>query len=201
MHPDNSVTQWIERLKAGDDEAARALWERYFAQLVRLCERRLQDSPRRAADGEDVALSAFASFCRAARDGAFESLVHREDLWQLLAVIARRKAVDQLKHEGRQKRGAFRVRGESALAVPAAGGTEGGLDQVPGKELSPTVAALVSEAYEQLLGSLGDETLQTIARWKLEGCENREIADRVGLSLRSVERKLKVIRELWQERR
>jgi len=31
---------------------------------------------------------------------------------------------------------------------------------VPGKELSPTVAALVSEAYEQLLGSLGDDTLQ-----------------------------------------
>ena len=60
---EGSVTRWIGHLKQGSDDAARRLWERYFGQLVRLAHARLRDRPRAAADEEDVALSAFDSFC------------------------------------------------------------------------------------------------------------------------------------------
>ena len=65
MSPDDpgSVTRWINDLKGGELDAAQPLWERYFADLVRLGRGRLRASPRTAADEEDVALSAFDSFC------------------------------------------------------------------------------------------------------------------------------------------
>ena len=62
MSTDGSVTGWIDRLKAGDHAAAQPLWERYFARLVGLARQRLEGQPRRAADEEDVALSAFTRF-------------------------------------------------------------------------------------------------------------------------------------------
>src|SRR5262245_56689393 len=55
MRPEASVTQWIDRLKAGDPDAAQRLWERYFRRLVGLARRKLRAAPRRAADEEDVA--------------------------------------------------------------------------------------------------------------------------------------------------
>ena len=64
-----SVTHWIELLKAGDPAAAQKLWESYFHRLVGLARKKLQGIPRRAADEEDVALSAFDSLCRAAAKG------------------------------------------------------------------------------------------------------------------------------------
>lgn len=70
-----------------------------------MASRRRGDTPRHAANEEDVALSAFASFCRAAEQGRFPSLSDRDDLWKLLVVLTARKAVDLKRHEGRAKRG------------------------------------------------------------------------------------------------
>jgi hypothetical protein len=77
---EQSVSDWIGQLKAGDERAAQRLWEDYFQRLVRLARARLQGVPRRAADEEDVALSAFDSFCRGAEAGRFPRLNDRDDL-------------------------------------------------------------------------------------------------------------------------
>jgi hypothetical protein len=63
MTPLPSVTTWLALLKAGDEAAADALWRRYFAQLVEVARQHLARHARHAADGEDVALAAFAGFC------------------------------------------------------------------------------------------------------------------------------------------
>src|SRR6516225_3701992 len=100
-----SVTGLLERLKSGDHEAARLLWQRYFPRLVALARKKLQAAPRRVADEEDVALSAFDSFCRRAEQGHFPDLKDRDGLWALLVVLTARKAADQLRHQQRDKRG------------------------------------------------------------------------------------------------
>jgi hypothetical protein len=97
-----SVTHWIGQLQAGEQAAFQKLWERYFRRLVGLARKRLQGAPRCAADEEDVALSAFDSFFRRAREGYFPKLLDRDDLWQLLVLIAGRKASNLAKHERRQ---------------------------------------------------------------------------------------------------
>jgi DNA-directed RNA polymerase specialized sigma24 family protein len=183
-----SVTHWLGPLKAGDEEAARRLWGRYFAGLVRLAHARLRDTPRGAADEEDVALSAFHSLCNGAAAGRFPRLEDRDDLWRLLATLTARKAVDQIRRDGRQKRGGGRVAGEADAQA---------LARVAGDEPTPEFAALMAEEYLYLLGRLDDEALRRIAAWKLEGYTNDEIAARLGCGLRTVERKLAVIRASW----
>ena len=48
-----------------------------------------------------------------------------------------------------------------------------------------------------MLAALDDETLRRVALWKMEGYTNEEIADKLGVTCRSVERKLQRIRGKW----
>src|SRR5580700_9424491 len=101
---DGSVSRWLAPLQEGDPAAAQQLWERYFQRLVELARKRLRDGPRREA-AEDVALSAFDSFCRSAAKGRFPQLSDRDGLWRLLVVITARKAARHIRDTRRQKRG------------------------------------------------------------------------------------------------
>src|SRR5262245_8965717 len=117
-----SVTYWVGRLKAGEPAAAQPLWEGYYRRLVGLARAKLRGAPRRAADEEDVALSAFDSFCRGAAAGRFPRLGDRDDLWRLLLTVTARKAIDLRQHEARQKRGGGRVRPVTDLEASGGGG-------------------------------------------------------------------------------
>jgi RNA polymerase sigma factor (sigma-70 family) len=194
-----SVTQWIDRLKAGDRQAAQRLWERYFEQLVRQTRRWLRHAPRQAADEEDVALSAFDSVCRRAEQGRFPRLFDRKDLWQLLAVIAYRKTCNQIKHEIRRQPPGRRVYPFSELAA-CADGAEGELfAEMISREPGPEMAAQTAEECRRLLDGLGDETLRRVALWKLEGYTTEEIAPLLGRKRATVERKLHKIRLRWEK--
>jgi DNA-directed RNA polymerase specialized sigma24 family protein len=186
----DSVTTWISLFKAGNTEAAAQLWARYFARMVELARDRLRGLPRRASDEEDVALSAFHSFWQAVAEGRYARLDSRDDLWQLLVMHTARKVVDQRRLQQRRKRGGRTPRLEGEAADLA-------LQQVIGHEPDPQLAALVVEEYEVLTRSL-DEDLRSVAVRKLEGYTNEEIAAQLEVSLRTVERKLSVIRGLWQ---
>jgi DNA-directed RNA polymerase specialized sigma24 family protein len=56
----------------------------------------------------------------------------------------------------------------------------------------------MAESCRRLLDLLGDEQLQRIAVWRLEGHTNQEIADRLGCVVETVERRLRLIRSIWQ---
>jgi DNA-directed RNA polymerase specialized sigma24 family protein len=199
---EGSVTRWIHQLQAGNQAAAQELWNRYFHRLVSLARSKLQGVPRRAADEEDVALSAFDSFCRGAEEGRFPRLDDRDNLWRLLVVITERKACNLMHHERRQKRGGGLVRGNSGLAEqlddPEA---EAGIEQVASPEPTPEMAAQVADECRRLLELLGDATLRSLAVWKMEGYTNAEIAAKLGCVTVTVERKLQVIRSLWAKER
>jgi len=195
MTSTGSVTHWIGRLKAGDPSAAQKLWEAYFQRLVRLARGRLRAAPRRAADEEDVALSAFDSFCRGVEIGRFPRLSDRDDLWQLLVLLTARKASNLVRNERRQRRGGGRVQNASALGDATDGSAFANLI---GREPDPGFAAQVAEQCRHLLARLGDATLQGIAVWKMEGHTNEEIAARIGRCVGTVERKLQLIRRTWE---
>jgi DNA-directed RNA polymerase specialized sigma24 family protein len=195
-----SVTTWIAELRNGHPEAAQPLWERYFRRLVGLARAKLQGTSRRAADEEDVALSAFDSFCRGAEQGRFPDLRDRHNLWPLLVKITARKAIDLVQHNRAQKRGGGRVQGESALLGPQDAGTgAAGIEQVLGREPTPQFAAEVADEYQRLLERLGEDKLREIAVLKLEGHTDQEVAAKLNCSVRTVERKLERIRRLWEK--
>src|SRR5208282_1518970 len=151
-----SVTHWIGQLRAGDQVAAQHLWEGYFRRLVGLARGKLQTLPCRAADEEDVALSAFASFCRGVECGRFPQLADRDDLWRLLVTITARKAIHMARDAHSQKRGGGAVHDEAALGgADGSAAEEAALDQMLGRDPTPEFAAQVAEEFQRLLESLG----------------------------------------------
>jgi DNA-directed RNA polymerase specialized sigma24 family protein len=196
MVPDDSVTQWIAQLRTGDDAAAGKLWERYFRRLAGLARKRLLDVPRLPADGEDVALSAFYSLCAGLEQGRFPDLADRDSLWRLLVTITARKARQVVRDECRQKRGGGQCGGGQVGDNPD---EANGLEHLLSREPTPEFAAEVAEQCRFLLSKLADEELRAIALWKMEGIDSEQIAARLGKALRTVERRLQLIRTLWSK--
>jgi DNA-directed RNA polymerase specialized sigma24 family protein len=194
---EGSVTGWFGYLKAGDDIAAERLWERYFQKLVRLARAHLRAKFRGAVDEEDIALSAFNSFCRGAEQGRFPRLDDRGNLWRLLVTITARKVVELVERECRQKRGGGRVRNQADLAGPESEAGVASLDQAVGREPTPEFAAMMADECHHLLAVLGNETLRQIALLRMEGYSDSEIASRLECGLRTVGRKLRLIRDIW----
>jgi DNA-directed RNA polymerase specialized sigma24 family protein len=195
---DDSVTLWLDGIKAGDPLDIQRLWNRYFQRLVRLAGAKLPGHCRRAFDEEDVALSAFQSFCERAGRGQFPQLDDRDDLWRVLATITVRKALDTMRHQTRQKRGGGRVLGESALLAREAGDCEG-LNEVLSREPTPEDAARFTEDYQHFLAKLADPVLRSVALRRLEGQTAQEIATASKVSTKTIERKLKLIRSIWSQ--
>jgi DNA-directed RNA polymerase specialized sigma24 family protein len=67
-----------------------------------------------------------------------------------------------------------------------------------GSEPTPEFAAMVAEEVRLLLCALDDDTLRRIATLKMEGFSNEEIAGDQRVALRTVERKLHLIRQIWE---
>jgi DNA-directed RNA polymerase specialized sigma24 family protein len=184
MSPDGEITHWLRRLKDGDPSAAQQLWQRYFARLVGLARQRLRGTVRRVADEEDVALSAFDSFCRRAGEGCFPRLDDRDDLWHVLVMITVRKAADLANHERRLKRGGGAVAAASELGDGAA------FTELISRDPDPALAAEVAENCRLMLDALGDGVMRAVAVAKMEGETNEAIAEKLGLSVASIGRKL-----------
>jgi DNA-directed RNA polymerase specialized sigma24 family protein len=175
-------------LTAGDGEVAQNLWERYFRRMVELARSKLRASVKAAADEEDVALSAFHSFCRAAAEKRFPRLANRDDLWQLLVVLTARKAIDQRKYNTRKKRAHSATRPLDDAV----------LETVIGSDPDPAFAALVADEFRVLMDRLDDAQLRQIALRKMEGYTNEEVADELKCTVRTVGRRLALIRDLWE---
>lgn len=119
-------------------------------------------------------------------------------------LLTERKAWRLLKHEGRQKRGAglkpLPLDGERIVrsSPPRRKGVAGEGAVILDKEPTPQIAAQLAEECQRLLNLLNKEDLREVAVWKMEGYTNEEIAAKRSCALRTVERKLKTIRALWQ---
>jgi RNA polymerase sigma factor (sigma-70 family) len=189
MSPGEDLTRWIKLLKAGEREAVQQLWQRYYQRLVALARQKLGRLPRRAADEEDVALSAFDSFIRRAEQGRFPRLEDRQDLWQLLVVLTRRKIVDHRDYEESARRDWRRIQHDAADGSLVRG--------LIGREPDPVLAAQVGEECRRLLAALPDEELRQIVLRKMEGYTNEEIAELLGIARATVGRRLTLIRKTW----
>ena len=196
MSSDGSVSTDLRELKKGDRAAADPLWQRFFPWLVRLARHMLRSTPSAAADEEDVALGAFARFCERAEQGRLPEVRHRNEIRRVLVTLTVRMATDEVRRRRRQKRGGAALAAEDTMPG-AVLSSEALAKEVASRELPPDFVVQMTEECERLLSGLDDADLKAIAVWKSEGYTNEEIAGRLGVVLRTVERKLRVIRERW----
>jgi DNA-directed RNA polymerase specialized sigma24 family protein len=187
----------LEKIKNGSNaEAEEKLWSNYFSRLKLLISRQLNSKTRRVRDEEDIALSVLNSFFRGAADGLFAKMDDQQDIWQVLCMLTKRKTIDYLRMLHAQRRGGNQVRGESVFLQPDLATPEG-FDGISGSHIEPELAAIFTDECDRLFAALGDDELTRVAKMRLEGNSNDDIAQQLGRSVRSVERKLKSIRAIW----
>ena len=99
------ITEWVRALREENSSAATELWHSFRDRLESVAKNALVRLPHAITfDEEDVALSAFYTFCSHVREGKFTSLANREELWWLLIAITKRKAGEKSRHEGASRR-------------------------------------------------------------------------------------------------
>ncbi len=128
------------------------------------------------------------SFFVKAKQEGFPRLRDRMELWQLLARITVRKTLHQRRGIRTHKRGGRHANSDRATD----------LNNLAAQEPTPAMLAAINDECQRLMGTLTEE-LRWVARLKLEGYTNREIATALGRVERTVERKLDRIRQTWIE--
>ena len=193
-----SITRMIEEIRGGGSSAVPGVWNRYFSKLAEIAQNGISSSPGRSVDGEDLASAVLETVCRKVGNGQFPQLRDRDDLWLLLLAITRCKVISQIRRDLCTKRGGGRVLLETD--VQAFQNNYFDLDDIAGNEPTPEAVVSLRDSCNHLITeSLRDETTKAIAILKLEGLSNAEVAARLDIVERTVERKMKVIRWLWEK--
>ena len=172
-------------------EVAKALWDRYSQRLLTLAARNLDLRVRARVDEEDVVQSMYKSFCLRAQNKDFD-LDDADDVWALLATMTIRKAKKAAAKQRAKKRS---VTTEVDFNNP----DQTRQPDFASDEPTPEEIAVAEDEITSRLAELPDE-LKKIVRWKLEGYTNSEIAaaDKLDCSVRTIERKLHLLRRLWK---
>lgn len=181
-----SVSRALDDLKAGEnvDIAARKLWDHAFNKLIHMARNMLRNTPRGAADEEDIALSALKTLCDGVAHGQFPDLDSRDDLWRVLYTITLRKVLAQKAHEKAKRRDAGRI-------------VDADIEAIEDHEPTPEFAAMLVDELIFRLNVLRDDSLRLVAKLILEGWSNHEIAERFDCHVRTIERKRDLIRRSW----
>jgi RNA polymerase sigma factor (sigma-70 family) len=159
---------FVRRIRAGDDQAAEELVNRFESLIRREVRLRISGSQvNRAFDSLDVTQSVLANFFARAATGQFE-LEHPDQLARLLVTMARNKLVSRVRSERRQIRDIRRVTVE-----PDA------LDRVADKQPSPSEIVARRELLDRLRTLLSDEERQ-IVDLRNQGLGWEEVATKLG---------------------
>lgn len=165
---DPEFADFVRRIRAGDDQAAAELVNRFESLIRREVRLRISGSQvNRAFDSLDVSQSVLANFFARAATGQFE-LEHPDQLARLLVTMARNKLVSRVRSERRQIRDIRRVTGDRDA-----------LDRVADEQQSPSEIVGRKELLERFRTLLSDEERQIIDL-RNEGLGWDEVATKLG---------------------
>src|SRR6266404_4856280 len=113
MPTNDSFADVMARLRAGDQAAAREIFQRFVDKLLRLARSHFDAVLRRKVDPEDVVQSAYKSFFLRYGAGKLE-IRDWDNLWGLLTMITLRKCFDRVEYHRAQMRDVQREAGAHA---------------------------------------------------------------------------------------
>jgi RNA polymerase sigma-70 factor (ECF subfamily) len=174
----DSFAEFLGRLQARDDAAARELFGRFTHQLLALALRHIDAGLRHKVEAEDVVQSAYKSFFFRYGAGDLE-VVNWNSLWGLLTLITVRKCAERAAYHRAGRRDAARE-----VAPPQGDEALPWLEHF-GREPTPLEAAVLGETLGQLLAGL-DEDERPVLELSLQGHTTREISERLGRAERTV---------------
>lgn len=174
MPEPNSFTDLMAQLRAGDDAAAAAVFERFARRLIGLARTHLDSWVRHKEDPEDVVQSVYKSFFTRCEEGQFD-LASWNDLWSLLTAITLNKCADRVDYTRAKRRDA----GREVSAVASW--------QAVDPEPTPLEALVLTETVETLF-RVFDPDDRPIVELSLQGHSAQVISGQLGRAERTVRR-------------
>jgi RNA polymerase sigma-70 factor (ECF subfamily) len=175
------VAQW----RAGNEEAARTLFDRYVDRLVALARRRIGGRLASRIDPEDVVQSVFRTVFGRLKDGQFH-INEQDDLCKLLMRVTVHKALHQVAFHGAGKR-------DMTREEPQGVGSQERLMRVLDREPPAETVAVFVDEMEHFLKQLSPLERQVV-ELRLQGHSNEEIARQLGVLDRRVRRVVERVR-------
>lgn len=153
MLTDEQFQELTDRIRAGDEDAAKECVRLYEQEIRRAARMRLTDPKlRRIMDSMDICQSVFGRFFRGALDGTLQ-LDQQEQVLGLLVAMTRNRVIDEHRRQTAQKRdGGQRV-----------GGSEEILDLITDSP-GPRTAAATRELFHRVRALLGPDELAIVDR-------------------------------------
>jgi RNA polymerase sigma-70 factor (ECF subfamily) len=181
---ESELADFLQRIQAGDDGAARELLNRFEAEVRLVVRRQLPRLLRSRFDSLDFLQSVWGSFFRRMRTSPTEF----EDSRHLVAFLARaakNKVIDEYRRAASRKHDMHR---EEPL-------WDGGIRP---RDLADSTdsPSEVAQAHEVLgrLRELMPQEKRSILEMKAEGLSSKDIGERLGISERTVQRVLEDLR-------
>ena len=174
----------LDRIRAGDEEAARELLARYEAQVRLVVRRQLPRLLRSRFDSIDFLQSVWGSFFRRIHAGPLE-FEDPKYLVAFLARAARNKVIDEYRRAASQKND---IRREEPIWAEGRSPRELAADLD-----TPSEVAQAREAFGRLRDHLPEDR-RAILELKAEGLSSHDVGERLGISERTVRRVIEDLR-------
>jgi RNA polymerase sigma-70 factor (ECF subfamily) len=153
--------------RAGNEDAARQLFDKYMERLVALARRRISQRMASRVDPEDIVQSVFRTFFGRLRAGQFE-IEDQDDLCKLLMRITVHKTLRQVAFHRAAKRNPALEKGQQDVA-------DDRILEVLDSEPTPEATVAFVDQLEHFLARLRPEERQVL-EMRLQGHSNEEIA-------------------------
>lgn len=186
----SSKDDLIQRLRSGNNDAAKEVFDRYVERLLVLSKRRIGQRMNSRVDPEDVVQSVFRTFFTRMKDDQFE-IAAEDDLFKLLVRITTHKTLRQIAHHRAAKR-------DPNQETPQGDDTHEMLMQAMDAEPTPETIVTFMDQLEHFLGQLPPQERQ-ILELRMEGRSTDEIAERLGTYDRKIRRVLERIRDVAEQ--
>lgn len=183
--PDDRVI--LSMFRAGNEQAARELYERYVDRLLALARKRISQRMASRVDPEDIVQSVFRTFFGRVKKGQFR-IADQDDLCKLLVRITVHKTLRQVAFHKAAKR-------DPSLEAGQDGYSAEGIQRVHDDEPGHEDAVAFLDQLEDFLAQLRPEERQ-ILEMRMQGYSNDEIAKKLNIYDRKIRRTIERIRAL-----
>jgi RNA polymerase sigma-70 factor (ECF subfamily) len=180
----------LDLWRAGNQDAARQLFDRYSERLVAVARRHIGQRVARRVDPEDVVQSVFRTFFRRVQSGEL-NLYDPDRLCALLARITINKALDQVSFHHAAKRNVN-------LDADSGSNDHDPVARLLDDEPSPESVNQFLDTLEHFLGHFSPEERQVL-EMRMQGFSVEEIARRLGTYDRKIYRILERARALAEQ--
>jgi RNA polymerase sigma factor (sigma-70 family) len=178
--PANEFERLMERIRTGDPEVGNELFIRYGKAIQRVVRYRMDSRLRSQFDSLDFAQDAWASFFRIpAEDYTFQT---PEELLAFLTRVVRHKVIDAFRKRCKHSKKEGRKFCHSQSYV----------DEKPARQPTPSHVASVTEEWQRLLRNKPRKIQHALIMLR-DGYSQREIAERLGLNLKRIQRLIKTL--------